>query len=241
MKRLFSAPLGVVAAAMLLVAGPALAQDAAAKIKQALEPKINAKIDSVTKTPYLGLYEVRIGSDIVYTDENATYVFVGDIRDGNTLANLTEERKAELSAIDFKSLPLAHAIKTVRGNGSRTLAVFADPNCSFCRRFDQQLASMENVTIYTFLYPILSPDSMEKSKLIWCAKDRSKAYFELMLKGVQPNGPANCDTSVIEKNVALGRKLGIDGTPTSFLPTGQRIVGARPEMVVRGLEKGPAK
>jgi thiol:disulfide interchange protein DsbC len=226
--------LAAVLAAFLAVPAVALAQ-AEAKIKQTLEERFKAKIDGVTKTPYMGLYEVRSGDIILYTDENVAYLIHGSIIDGKTRENLTETRKEALSVISWKDLPLADAVKTVRGNGSRQLAVFADPNCGYCKKFEQQLQSMNDVTIYTFLYPILAPDSIEKSVAIWCSKDRSKAYYDLMLKGVPPSA-GSCDTPV-QKNVALGQKLNIDGTPTTFMPTGQRIVGARFDAVQRAIEK----
>jgi thiol:disulfide interchange protein DsbC len=143
-------------------------------------------------------------------------------------------------AIKFSDLPLDGAIKTVRGNGKNQLAVFADPNCSFCRRFERDLAGMTDVTIYTFLYPILDEsnkgDSMRKSKAIWCSKDRSKVWFDLMLRNVNPGTAANCDTSALQRNLELGIKLGITGTPTSFTSSGQRIVGARSPEVRKAVE-----
>jgi thiol:disulfide interchange protein DsbC len=209
---------------------------AEARIQKLLEERFGVKVEHVQKTPYFGLYEMKVGSRMLYTDENVTYLFAGSIFDGKTREDLTEARMEELSGIKWKDLPLADAIRTVRGNGSRQIAVFADPNCTYCKRFEQQLQGMSDVTIYTFLYPILSPDSTEKSKAIWCSKDRSKAYFDLMLNGVAPGG-GKCDTGAVDRNVALGRKLGVDGTPTSFTASGQRIVGARFDAVKQALEK----
>ncbi len=234
MKRIAA----VLSLALLGFSSAAWAQ-AEARIQKILEERFGVKVEHVQKTPYFGLYEMKVGSRMLYTDENVTYLFAGSVFDGKTREDLTEARMEELSGIKWKDLPLGDAIKTVRGNGSRQIAVFSDPNCSFCKRFEQQLQGMSDVTIYTFLYPILSPDSAEKSKAIWCSKDRSKAYYDLMLSGVQPTG-GKCDTSAVDKNVALGRKLGVDGTPTSFTASGQRIVGARFDAVKQALEK-PAK
>lgn len=223
---------------LLAASGHAWSQ-AENRIRNILEERFGIKVEHVQKTPYFGLYELKVGSRMLYTDENVSYLFAGSVFDGKTREDLTEARMEELSGIRWKDLPLGDAIKTVRGNGSRQVAVFADPNCGYCKRFEQQLQAMSDVTIFTFLYPILSPDSIDKSKAIWCSKDRSKAYFDLMLSGVQPSG-GKCDTSVLDKNLALGRKLGIDGTPTSFTASGQRIVGARFDAVKQALEK-PAK
>jgi thiol:disulfide interchange protein DsbC len=207
-----------------------------ARIRGIIEERFGVKVEHVQKTPYFGLYEIKVGSRMLYTDENVSYLFAGRIHDGKTREDLTEARLEELSGIRWKDLPLADAIRTVRGNGSRQVAVFSDPNCGYCKRFEQQLQSMDDVTIYTFLFPILSADSTDKAKSIWCSKDRSKAYYDLMLSGVQPPG-GKCDASVVDRNVALGKKLAVDGTPTSFTPSGQRIVGARFDAVKQALEK----
>jgi len=214
---------------LMLFVGPTLADEAS--VKRTVEARFDVKVDDVAKTPVGSLYEVRMGEEIVYTDEKVSFLMVGSLIDAKTRENLTETRKEKLATIRFDDLPLDAAIKTVRGNGKATLAVFADPNCGFCKRMEKELAAMTDVTIYTFLYPILDPttngDSMRKSKAIWCSKDRSKAWFDLMLKNVSPIMMGNCDTAVLQRNLELGQKLGISGTPTSFMRTGQRIVGAR--------------
>jgi thiol:disulfide interchange protein DsbC len=221
----------------LLAFSTAAWPQAEARIRSIVEERFGVKIDHVQKTSYFGLYELKVGSRMLYTDENVTYLINGNIYDGKTREDLTDLRLEELSGIKWKELPLADAVKTVRGNGARQIAVFADPNCGYCKRFEQQLQSMTDVTIYTFLYPILTPDSADKSKAIWCSKDRSKAYYDLMLSGVAPPG-GKCDSAAVDRNFALGRKLGIDGTPTSFTASGQRIVGARFDAVKLALEKG---
>ena len=133
----------------------------------------------------------------------------------------------KLSAIKFDSLPLESAVKIVRGNGSRRIAIFADPNCGYCKRFERETANVTDLTMYVFLYPILSPDSAEKSKAIWCAPDRAKAWQDLMLKDALPAGAANCATP-IDKLMALGREKRVTGTPTIFFEDGERVPGAMP-------------
>jgi len=198
-------------------------------IKRTLEGRFGgAKIEAVAKTPYLGLYEVRLpGNEIIYVDEKMSYVFSGSILDAKSMQNLTEKRLRELTAIKWEDLPLEGAFKTVRGNGKRLLAVFSDPNCPYCKRFEKDLAKLSDVTIYTFLYPILSQDSTDKSKAVWCSPDKSKAWNDLMLSGTVP-APARCDTP-IEKNLAFARKTNITGTPTLFFANGERVPGAVPQ------------
>lgn len=225
------------AAGMLaLLSTLALAETAQeASVKKLIEPRMGdgAKVDSVLKTPYSGLFEVRIGSDIVYTDEKAQYLFVGRVLDAKTYQDYTKTRVDEISKIKFSDLPLASAMKTVKGNGKRVIAVFEDPNCGYCKRFEQTLQGMDNVTVYTFLYNILSEDSAVKAKNIWCSADRVKAWDDWMLNSkAAAAAPANC-TTPNEKVFELGRKLKITGTPTIFFVDGTRIPGA---IDAKGLE-----
>jgi len=196
-------------------------------IKRTIEGRLGGvKVDAVSKTPYMGLYEVRVDNEILYTDEKMNYIFTGNIIDGKTMQNLTEKRQREMSAIKWENLPLESAIKTVRGNGKRTLAIFADPNCGFCKRFEQDLAKVDDITIYTFLYPILSDDSNVKSKAIWCSANKPKAWSDAMLYGTIP-AAASCETP-IEKNLEFGRKYRVSGTPTLIFSNGQRVPGQIP-------------
>ncbi len=200
-----------------------------ASVRKLIAPRLgdNAKVDSVTKTPYGGLFEVRTGSDIVYTDEKAKYLFVGRVLDAQTYQDYTKERIDEVSKIKFSDLPLDAALKTVKGNGKRVIAVFEDPNCGYCKRFRHTLQEMENVTIYTFMYNILSDDSAVKSKNVWCASDRAKAWDDWMLNAKVPaTAPAACTTNPNERVLALGQKLLISGTPAIFFADGSRIPGA---------------
>jgi len=213
--------------ALAQAAEPAGKLTSEAIIKNTLESRLGGiKVEAVAKTPYLGLYEVRVDSEILYTDEKMNYIFSGNIIDAKTMQNITEKRLRELTAVKWENLPLDAAFKTVRGNGKRTLAVFSDPNCPYCKRFEKDLAKVDDITIYTFLYPILSPDSHEKSKAVWCSADKSKAWSELMLNGTVP-AAGRCDTP-IEKNLELGRKYRVSGTPTLIFANGERVPGAIP-------------
>ena len=206
---------------------PTLA-DEAAVIKKAVETKLARTVTSVTKTPYLGLYEVYVDGQIVYTDEKVSALLIGALVDGKTMKNVTDERMQKLTAIKFADLPLALAVKQVRGDGKRVFATFEDPNCGYCKKLAKDIAKLDNVTIYTFLYPILSPDSLEKSNQIWCAPDRAKAWNEWMIDGKAPGGKGDCDTTAVKKTIEMGRKSAITGTPTIFFADGERIPGAIP-------------
>ncbi|GAB4214512.1 MAG: DsbC family protein [Rhodoferax sp.] len=213
-------------AALLLANTSALADEA--QIRKALSERIPqlAAIDEVSKSPIPGLYEVRVnGADIYYVDEKANYLIQGSLIDTQQKRNLTEERIDKLTAVAFDSLPFKDAFTIVRGNGKRKLAVFEDPNCGYCKRFERDLQKVNNVTVHVFLYPILSADSMTKSKALWCAKDRAKAWQDWMLNEVPPT-EASCDTAALERNRELGRKHRITGTPTLIFADGSRVPGA---------------
>lgn len=184
------------------------------------------KIDEVTKSPVPGLFEVRVnGTEIFYTDAEANYLVQGNLIDTKQRRNLTEERIEKLLAVNFDTLPFKDAFTIVRGNGKRKLAVFEDPNCGYCKRFERDLQKVDNVTIHMFLYPILGPESVEKSKNIWCAKDKQKAWMDWMVRDVAP-AAAKCDTAAITRNVEIGRKYKITGTPTLLFADGSRVPGA---------------
>ena len=186
------------------------------------------QIDEVRKSEIPGLYEVRVdGVEIYYTDAKADFLIEGSLIDTRNKRNLTEERVEKLTAIKFESLPIKDAFTVVRGNGERKMAVFEDPNCGYCKRFERDLQKVDNVTIYMFLYPILGADSVEKSKAIWCAKDRGTAWLDWMLRE-QPASSASggCDATALSRNVELGRKYKINGTPTLLFTNGSRVPGA---------------
>ena len=184
------------------------------------------KIDEVRPAPIKGLYEVRVNqSEVFYTDAKGDFLIQGSIIDTQKRVDLTEERVNKLNAVAFKDLPLKDAFTIVRGKGTRKLAVFEDPNCGYCKRFERDLAKIDDVTVYVFLYPILGQDSVEKSRHIWCAKDRAQAFQDWMTDSVTPTA-ANCDTSALQRNVEFGRKTRITGTPTVFFADGTRVPGA---------------
>lgn len=200
-----------------------------APLKKLLEQRMGegAKVDSITKTNYSGLYEVRLGNEIVYTDEHAKYLVIGHVVDLETHEDFTKARLEEVNKIKFADLPFDSSIKMVKGNGKRVIAVFEDPNCGYCKRLRQTLAKMDNVTVYTFMYNILAPDSFVKSKNIWCTSDRVKAWDDWMLSGkAAVAAPATCTTDPNDKILALGQKLHITGTPTIFFTDGTRVPGA---------------
>ncbi len=237
----FKAVLGGLVA--LLIAQAALADEA--DVKKAIGPVLEqifgpgAKPEAVRKAGVLNLYEVQVGGELLYTDEKVNYLLTGNIIDVKARRDLTEERKLKLAQIKFSDLPLDLAVKQVKGNGKRVLVTFEDPNCSYCRKLAKELQGVNDVTIYTFLYPILSPDSSEKAKNLWCAPDRAKAWNDLMIDGKAP-ASGNCDHPT-DKVVALGRKLNIRGTPTMFFADGTRTPGYMPvAMLEKALDKGSA-
>ena len=224
LKRIL--PLAAAAALALAFAAPASANEAT--IKKAVEAKLGGKVDSVVKSGYLGLYEVYADGQIIYTDEKVSALVVGNLIDGKTMKSVTTERLQKLTAIKFSDLPLELAVKQVRGDGKRVFATFEDPNCGYCKKLAKDMAKLDNVTIYTFLYPILSPDSTEKSKQIWCSSDKAKAWTEWMVENKAPAAKGDCDTTAVQKTLELGHKLAINGTPTLFFADGERIPGAVP-------------
>jgi len=217
------------AACAAVLTASAFAQGAEADVKKKVEAAIGdgTKVDSVRKAGALGLYEVVVGGEIIYTDDKAGHFILGQIIDPKTRRNLTQERLNKLSAIKFSELPFDLAIKQVKGNGGngkRVIATFEDPNCTYCKKLAKELQSLTDVTIYTFVYPILSQDSHDKSKTIWCAPDRAKAWNDYMLNGTTP-AAGKCDTSGLDKVVETAQKLRIRGTPAIFFADGSRVPG----------------
>jgi thiol:disulfide interchange protein DsbC len=207
----------------------ACADSVEANIKKTLQKHLGAAtpVEAVTKTPYSGLYEVKIGNEIVYTDAEGKYIFIGRVVEAETSKDLTEARLEEVNKIKFADLPLDLAAKTVKGNGKRMIAVFEDPNCGYCKRFRKTLTEMNDITIYTFMYPILGEDSKTKVKNIWCSADRAKAWDDWMLNAKAPAAaPSSCSAAANDKVIEIGRKLGVSGTPTVFFADGTRVPGA---------------
>ena len=186
-------------------------------------------IDEVSKTPIPGIFEVRVGTDIFYTDDKGDHVFQGALIDTRTRTNLTEARIDKLTAVAFNDLPLKDAIVFKQGSGQRRMAVFVDPNCGYCKRFERDLVQIKDVTIYTFVYPILGPDSTAKSRDIWCAKDAAKTWRAWMIDGVTPpKVMGTCSTAALDRNLEFGRKFRVQGTPAVFFEDGTRRPGALP-------------
>ena len=183
------------------------------------------RIDEISKSPMAGVFEIRVGVNVFYTDAKGEYLIQGELIDVRSKRNLTEERISKLTAIDFNTLPIKDALKIVRGDGKRKMAVFEDPNCGYCKRFEQGLEKIDNVTVYLFLYPILSPDSTEKSRNIWCAKDQITAWQDWMLRDKNPPAIA-CDSGAVQRNVAFGKKNKMNATPLVLFSDGTRVPGA---------------
>jgi thiol:disulfide interchange protein DsbC len=215
----------------------------AANVKKLLEAKFpGAIVSNVGKSPYFGLYEAQFDDRVVYTDAGVNYVVVGAIYDANTKKNLTEARQRELNRVAWDALPLDLAFKRVKGNGSRKLALFADADCPFCKRLESDIKKLNDVTIYTFLFPIdqLHPDASRKSAIIWCAPDRAKAWDDFFATGKLPDNKGDCATPIAE-TVALGEKLHVSATPTLVFADGSIIPGAIPLAQLESeIDKGEA-
>jgi len=228
----------VLLAAGLLLSLPALAGEA--EIRQALKVKFpNVRIDGVQPAPLAGLYEVRVqtqdGVQIIYTDARANYFIVdGSIVDAKSGRNLTEERMLKLTAVEFGALPLDLAVKVQRGNGKRVLAMFSDPYCPYCRRLEQTLLQIDDITVYIFMYPVIRPELADHSRAVWCSPDRAKAWLELAAADTPkvPAGGASC-ANPVDKVLELGRSLRVTGTPTLFFANGERAGGGMPVGLLR--------
>jgi thiol:disulfide interchange protein DsbC len=218
---------------LLLIAALALSSAVLADeadLRRTLEPKLGVQIEGIEESPVPGLYEVRYrssqGVQVLYVDATGSYVIQGNVYDLRAKRDLTEERLRKLNAIKFESLPLDLAVKVQRGNGKRVLAMFSDPYCPACRQFERSLAQVDNVTIYVFMYPVIRPENIDHSRMVWCSADRAKAWLELAAapKPKVPNAPANCGDPV-DKVLKLGRSLAVNSTPTLVLANGERVSG----------------
>ena len=186
-----------------------------------------SKLVSVSKTPYLGLYEVVFDNQIVYTDEKMTYLFSGDIIDMHTMKDLTKAREKELYPSAIARLPLDLSLRMVKGNGKRKLAVFTDPNCGYCKKLEKEMVNLKDTTVYIFIYPIL-PGSDRLAKTLWCTPDRLKAWEDHMLYGMDPKQGEICDVSVFAKVAKLANQLHISATPTLLFDDGTLQKGTLP-------------
>ncbi len=227
----------------LLLGHAAIAQEAAIRKNIADRLPDFPKIDEVSKTPIPGLFELRVGTEIYYSDEQGNHIIEGQMIETKGRVNLTEARINKLTAINFADLPLKDAVVWKNGTGARKMAVFADPNCGYCKRFEKDLQQVKDVTVYTFLYPILGGDSPEKSRDIWCAKDNTKVWLDWMLRNVTPlRSMGECDSSALQRNTAMARKYRINGTPAVVFEDGKRVPGAMPlEAIEKQLAASRAK
>jgi len=228
-------------AAALLFAGTAQANESL--IRKALTQQFpGASIASVQKTPYSGLFEVYLDGQLIYVDAKAQYVFAGEVIDLKSRSNLTQARLNQLQAVKWDTLPLGDALKTVKGKGERKLVVVSDVDCPYCRKFEAELAKVDNITVYTFLYPIegLHPKAVQTSKQIWCAPDRNKAWDEYIANGSVPKNDGKC-ANPVDSTIALGGKLKVSGTPTLIFANGVRVPGMVPAAQLERLLAANAK
>lgn len=225
----------LMAAALLLVASATWADEAA--VRRMIQQRLGgAQIESVQKMSWGSLYEVVVrgadGPRILYVDETASVFIAGRVFDAKTGRNLTDERERQLTAVAWEQLPWQWAITSKRGNGRRKIAILSDPNCPYCKRLEEDLAKLDDLTTHIFPYAIIKPESVRQAKAVWCSKDRVKAWNDLMFRRIEPKASTDCDNP-IEKLVAFGRGIGARSTPTWFLENGERHSGALPLEKVR--------
>jgi len=225
--------LAALAVAVTLLAGGAQAQQEAATIRKVLAERLPQlpKIDEVNRTPVPGIWEVRYGgTELLYSDDKGDHIFVnGSMIETRTRTDLTEARLDKMLGVSWDKLPLKDAMVMKQGSGARKIAIFEDPNCGYCKRFERDMAGLKDVTIYTFLIPILGPDSTAKSRDIWCAKDNAKVWRAWMLDGTPPpKSMGSCDATALDRNLAFARSFRINGTPAAFFEDGTRKPGAIP-------------
>lgn len=229
-----------IAAAVALVLAISAAWADETAVRRMVEQKLGAggRIESVQKMPRGDLYEVvvrgRDGPRLYYVDSEAAVIIVGNAIDARTGRNLTEERERKLSAIKWASLPWQWAITSKRGSGRRKIAILSDPNCPFCKRFEENLARIDDITTHIFPYAVIKPESVRQAKAVWCSDDRVKAWNDLMFRRIEPQASTDC-ANPIEKVIELGRQLGANSTPTWFLENGERYSGTMPLEQVRAL------
>lgn len=221
----------LLAALLFAITLPAAADEAA--VRRMIQEKLQggAQLESVQKMPWGNLYEVVVrsaeGPLVYYVDDEAKIVIAGQVIDAKSGRNLTEERQRELNKVNFSALPFQWAITSKRGTGRRKIAILSDPNCPYCKRFEEDLAKLDDITVHILPYPVISPNSVRQSKAVWCSKDRVKAWNDLMFKRIEPKASTDCETP-IEKIMEIGRRLGASATPTWFVETGERYSGALP-------------
>jgi len=199
-----------------------------AEIRKTIESKLGGKVEGIQKIAPLGLYEVIVNGHIVYVDEKQTTFIAGNLIDAKTMKNLTEERMNKIVSSSLFAGMTDSAIKQVRGNGKRLLATFEDPNCGYCKRFHRDIQKLDNLTLYIFMLPMLSEDSLKKSKQIWCSADRVRAWNDWMIDNKPPTAKEDCDITALRKNIEFAQRYRIGGTPNLFFADGERVEGAMP-------------
>ena len=246
--RRFASAAVALLAGCLASSSPALLvaaeKDPTVALRETLRTRFkDIEIVDVKPSPVPGIYEVFTGDSIAYSDATGNYVFIGSLMDTRTRANLTADRVNERNAVAFETLPLGQAIKVVKGNGKRRMAVFSDPDCPFCKQLERTLAGMNDTTVYVLLYPITSlhPDAANKSHAIWCSKDRVTTWLSWMRDQQAPAAVSKpCKDDPVDSLQALGEKLYINSTPTLMFPSGKRLAGAMPVEELEKLLNEPA-
>ena len=186
----------------------------------------NLKIENIQTTEMKGIYSGSMDGQVVYVGEDTQHILIGSMFRLSDQKNLTKDLMLKQNSIDWKKLPLQDAVKTVRGNGKRQIAVFSDPNCPYCKQLETELTKLNDVTIYTFIYPIKT-QSIAVSKQVFCEKDPALAWSNLIAKGIQPSSKKTC-ANPIERNLTLGKSLALNGTPAIIFSNGFKVMGAYP-------------
>jgi len=221
----------LIAAACLLAASFAVTAGEA-EVRRMTQDKVSAdRIQSIEKVPWGELFEVVVrgpdGPQIFYVDAEAKVIIVGQAIDARSGRNLTESRKRELTRVKWESLPLQWAITSQRGSGRRKIAILSDPNCPYCKRFEEDLAKLDDISVHILPWAVVQAESVRQAKSVWCSKDRVKAWNDLMFRRIEPQARTDCDNP-IDEIIAYGRTLGANSTPTWFLENGERYSGAVP-------------
>lgn len=196
-------------------------------------PKLN--IENIQTTDMKGIYSGSMDGQVVYVGEDAQHILVGSMYRLSDQKNLTKDLVLKQNSIDWKKLPLQDAVKSVRGNGKRQIAIFSDPNCPYCKQLETELSKLNDVTIYTFIYPIKN-QSIAVSKQVFCEKDSALAWSNLISKGIQLSSKKNC-ANPVDRNLSLGKSLGLNGTPAIIFSNGFKVMGSHPAQEIEKMWK----
>ena len=196
-------------------------------------PKLN--IENIQATDMKGIYSGSMDGQVVYLGEDAQHILVGSMYRLSDQKNLTQDLVLKQNSIDWKKLPLQDAVKSVRGNGKRQIAIFSDPNCPYCKQLETELNKLNDVTIYTFIYPIKN-QSIAVSKQVFCEKAPALAWSNLISKGIQPSSKKAC-ANPVDRNLSLGKSLGLNGTPAIIFSNGFKVMGSHPAQEIEKMWK----